>query len=292
VELFPANEYGLLQVLVMGMLASALLQLRRPREMAQVLAIFAAALLAAWLLASREERAYAVPIGTAAFFAIAFGVLFRRRLLPRITALVLIDTTATFYYALYCVWRGQDGPPLPAFVVVIASGFAALVLAAAFLSVLRFRAVRVASYVVYLLLLVALVGVQFGLSDVQALAEGHRFPPALFAYAFVAGGAFLFVAFNSLQILLLVPSSRHAAQTVLFDAIFGRDDLAREQADLLADSFRPNPPTPRAMAIVGLHAALLGLNAWLRWLPAGLLINLSLVGLGSLQQRRDPGPTA
>lgn len=284
IVLFPRDEYGLLQVFVLGMLAGALLPLRRPRAWLGTLAFFAGSLMVAWLAVRGEGRAFGVPLATALIFAVAWGATYRREVLPRVTTAGAMDVVMLAAYGAWALWRMHGSPFAPrawqVVVGVIGALGVALPVLASWAPLARWRPVRVAAYLDVLLALVAVVVLQWALADPATLARGGAFPTSLFAFAFFAGAGFLFVVFAGLQVLLLMPPESHASQRAMWDRVTGPLETQERQAEMLSAAFAASSSATAWMVVTG-HALLIAANAWGGWVEPEIALGISMAGLAA-----------
>jgi len=274
-KIFPINEYGVLQTFVLGMLVHGLLQTGRRKDIPWVLGMFAAALIGAWFVVEPGERAFGLPLLGGLIFAVVFAVVYGPRLLPRITGIALLDCTAMLYYSVYLSWQASGVGPLPTSIIVVGLLPALFVLAVALIPLTRLKFFRILAYVWHLIVLVGLVFAQWQISDLQSLGANRQFPPALFLYAFMAGGALMYVVFNCVQILILLP----VRQNRLERALLGAYTADRDQADRMAERFGAGRPGILPLMFLLIHGAVMALNIRFAWIPDGVFITGSILGL-------------
>ena len=272
----PDTEYILLYVFCAGLFLQSLWYLRGGRPPFLALLIAAACLIPAWFIPEPQARSFASPLSWALFYAIVFSVAFRTRMLPAVTALVLLLYTALVYYVLYLSMK-DSGVAMPRSVIIGALAPAVLVVIAALAGLMKFKPVRVLCYVWYLAALCVMIGCQWSLDSFAAQYGGRSFPPDLFLCVFLAGGVFLFFISNLVQMFLLIPFPERASHRIIFEALFGPVTYTKEQSSRMADRLWERRVSLKGWLLFAVYLAFLAANAKLGLLSHGLVINASIL---------------
>lgn len=274
----PDPEYILLYFFCAGVLLQSLwhLSTRRQAAWAGILAIACAA--PAWLVPGPEERSFASPLCWALFYSLVFSIVFRKRMLPAVTALIVLLYTALLYYVLYLL-IADSGVEMPR--PVIAGGLipGILIIMAALTGLLKYKPVRVLCYLWYTAALCIMICGQWSLENLAELYAGRGFPPDLFIYVFLGGGVFLFFISNLVQLFLAVPFPGRASHSLIFEALFGPITYDKEQSWLMARRLWEPHISARGWALFGAYLCFLALNAKMHLIAHGLVINLSILAI-------------
>ena len=270
------NEYTVLYVFCIGVLCQSLLLLRSLRDLLKAVVLTALCALPAWYLPEPADKSFAAPLIWAMCYAIIFSIVFRKSMLPKVTALVLVCHTALFYYVFYVLLENSE-VEMPRSMIIAGLTPGVLVVLLSLSGMLKYRMAKTFCYVWYLFALSIMIGYQWSPENLALLYTAKGFSADLFIYVFLGGGVFLFFISHIVQLLLLVPMPGRASHNIVLDAIIGPVTYQKEQAARMADQFLEWGVNARGWLVVIAYPAFLFANASLDWLPHGIVVNLSLL---------------
>jgi len=280
------NEYTVLYVFCTGVITHSLWILRSVKQRAWAALAMIICLVPAWYLPEPGDRAFAVPICWAILYAILFSVVFRKQMLPVVTALILLLYTGLLYYALYLSAR-FSGVKVPVSVVLAGMVPGILVALFAISGMLKYKFVRVLCYAWYLMALCLMIGCQWSFENLASLYTEGGFSLDLFIYVFLGGGVLLVFVSNLVQLFLLLPTPTRASHRIVLDAIIGPITYHREQAAMMAMSFFGREIDRTGWILVVTYLAFLAVNARCCFIPHGVVINLSILAIVWLIMPRE-----
>lgn len=227
------TPYHVLIVFCLGVAVQSAFFLRTAGQALGALAIAAVVVTAACFMSEPDERAFAVPVTSVFFYAIAFAAAFGRRIVKDVTPAAVLHLLMLAYFALHLCSRAA-GVALPASVII--GGLVPGVLTALLLlfGLNRYRSVRILSYIVFILSFLVVILCQWSIQDFKELFERSGFSFDLFLYAFLAGGVFLLFWGNLVQLVLLLPPLERASTRIIWDKIVGPLTYHKEQRELLS----------------------------------------------------------
>jgi hypothetical protein len=272
------DEYTVLYVFCAGSIAHSLWVLRTLRQLIWALIMMIVCLAPAWYVPGPGDRAFAAPLCWALFYSLLFSVVFRKEMMPTVTALVLLLYTGLLYYALYLSAR-SSGVKIPASVTFAGLVPGVLIGIFALSGLLHFKVVRVLCYVWYLTALCLMIGCQWSLENLASLYAQGGFSLDLFFYVFLGGGVLLVFVSNLVQIFLLLPPPTRASHRIVLDALMGPVTYHKEQAAMMGRSFFGREIGTAGWILTVGFLTFLWVNAAFSLLPHGIVINLSVLGI-------------
>ena len=272
------NEYTVLYVFCAGLVTQSMLVLRSLKQRVWAGIVMIICLMPAWYLPEPGDRDFAVPLCWALFYSILFSIVFRKRMLPVVTALVLLLYTGLLYYSLY-LSAGFSGVEIPVSVVVAGMIPGILVVLVSLSGILKYKAVRALCYSWYLIALCLMIGCQWSLEDLALLYAEGGFSLDLFIYVFLGGGVFLVFVSNLVQLFLLLPEPTRPSRRIVLDSVTGPLKYHKNQTDRMATRFFGRKIDKARCVLVVIYLIFLALNARFSFIPHGIIINLSILGI-------------
>ena len=272
------NEYTVLYVFCAGIVTQSLLVLRSFKQRVWAAIVMMICLAPAWYLPEPGDRNLAVPLCWALFYSVLFSIVFRKRMLPVVTALVLLLYTGLLYYVLYLSVR-FSGVEIPVSVVVAGMTPGILVVLVSLSGMLKYKVVRVVCYAWYFLALCLMIVCQWSLEDLAVLYAEGGFSLDLFIYVFLGGGVLLIFVSNLVQLFLLLPEPTRPSRRIVLDAVTGPLTHHKSQAVRMANSFLGREIDRAGWALVVIYLIFLYVNARFSFIPHGIIINLSVLGI-------------
>jgi hypothetical protein len=270
------NEYAVLYVFCIGVVCQSLLLLRSSKDILKAAVLTILCALPAWYIPESADKSFAAPLIWATFYVIFFSIIFRKSMLPKVTALILVCHTALFYYVLYLLLENSE-VVMPRSMIITGLAPGVLVILLSLSGMLKHRKVKIFCYVWYLFALSIMIGHQWFPENLASLYAAKGFSAELFIYVFLGGGVFLFFISHIVQLALLVPLPGRASHGIVFDAIIGPITYQKEHADLMTDQFVERGINSRGWLVVIAYPAFLYANASLGLVPHGIVVNLSIL---------------
>lgn len=243
-------------------------------------------LVPAWYLPEPCDRAFAAPLCWALFYSILFSIVFRKWMLPVVTALVLLLYTGLLYYVLY-LSAGFSGVKIPVSVVVAGMVPGILVALISLSGMLKYKIMRALCYAWYLIALCLMIGCQWSLEDLASLYAEGGFSLDLFIYVFLGGGVLLVFVSNLLQLFLLLPEPTRPSRRIVLDAVTGPLTYQKNQTARMANSFLGGEIDKARGVLVVTYLIFLAVNARFSFIPHGIIINLSVLGIAWFVMPRE-----
>ncbi|MBW1782667.1 MAG: hypothetical protein JRL30_18225 [Deltaproteobacteria bacterium] len=272
------NEYTLLYVFCAGVVTQSLLALRSLKQELWAGIMMIICLVPAWYLPGPGDRAFATPLCWALFYSILFSIVFRKRMLPVVTGLVLLLYTGLLYYVLY-LSAVFSGVKLPKDVMIAGIVPGILVVVVSLSGMLKYKVVRALCYTWYLIALCLMIGCQWSLEGLASLYAEGGFSLNLFVYVFLGGGVLLIFVSNLVQLFLLLPAPTRPSHRIVLDAVTGPVAYHREQGTMMAGSFLGREIDKRGWVLVFGCLIFLWVNARFNFIPHGIVINLLILGI-------------
>jgi len=272
------NEYTVLYVFCAGVVTQSLLVLRSLKQLVWAAIVIMICLVPAWYLPEAGDRAFAAPLCWALFYSILFSAVFRKRMLPVVTALVLLLFTGLLYYVLYLSAR-FSGVEIPVSVVFAGMVPGILVALVSLSGMLKYKVVRALCYSWYFIALCLMIVCQWSLEDLALLYAEGGFSLDLFIYVFLGGGVLLVFVSNLVQLFLLLPEPTRPSRRIVLDAVTGPLTHHKSQTVRMANSFLGREIDRAGWVLVVTYLIFLAVNARFSFIPHGIIINLSVLGI-------------
>lgn len=272
------DEYTVLNFFIAGILFQALMITRSFEGVLTVTALTLISFIAASYLADvNGDNRFEIALMSILFFLLGFAAFYHDKIMPLISIRTLIHYTLLFYYT---VWLhiSQAEIAMPLSIIITGLVPAVCILGITAFPRLHGKAIKLLSYVWFLIVLTTIIVSQFSIEDVKGIVEQSGFSGELFTYSFFAGTAFLYFFSNLLFLLLLIPAPRR--RNVLMDAIFGNEkDISKEFAESMTKKMIMERLSLISLFLIIAHATLLFANIKFEYISHGLLINISIAGI-------------
>jgi len=270
------NEYTVLYVFCIGAACQSFLVLRSWKDIVSALIVIIFCFIPAWYIPEPADRHFGTPLIWALSFAVIFSIIFRKSLLPKVTALVIICYTLLLYYVLYLSLE-KSGVDMPRVMIIIGLIPGVLAVLLSLSGMLKYKWIRICCFVWYIAALCLVIVCQWSLENMVLLYKETGFSLDLFVYVFSGGGVFLVLISHLVQILLLIPEPVRPGHRIILDAITGPVNYHKEQADMMAGRFIKWGINKWEWIIVLTYPAFLIANAAYNFVPHGIVINLSII---------------
>ncbi|MEW5736599.1 MAG: hypothetical protein AB1921_17275 [Thermodesulfobacteriota bacterium] len=276
------NEYDLLIVFCTGVAVQSLCLLRSLKQAAGAIALAAGCFAVGWFLSEPDlsappsDRAFSWPFIWVFLYAFVFAIAYNRRFIARISAAVAIHLFLLAYYALHLSIRAS-GVAMPVS-MIIAGLFPGVLISVLLLAGLgRFRMVRIAAYIGYLISFCIVIACQWSIEDLAEIFRRAGFSLELSIYVFLAGCVFLLFLGNMVQLFLLLPPLERASTRIIWDKILGPVTYHKEQADLMARKMGGAPVDAAGWFVLALQLGFLLANRRYGFVGSGIALNASVL---------------
>ena len=218
-------------------------------------------------------------------FSFAFAIVFKDDILPRINERILLSYSLVFWFALFSFFDGASGFRMA--LLAICGALTAVSLFVAFVRPTLSFALKVALYVWFLTIVVAVGLFQFPIEGLSIFLEPNRGSWLAPVDCILGGMAFLYLVVNASYIFELIPIPGKTQSW--------KDRMKEWHAftDLMTNRIDDEPPTATGAIIIVLGQGSILLSVYFyHWLDAGLVINVFVVLPFLLRLKRQPQPRA